>query len=200
MELETYRRKRNFKKTAEPVGKKRARSSRDLSFVVQKHAASRLHYDFRLEMGGVLASWAVPKGPSLNPKERRLAVEVEDHPMEYGDFEGTIPQGEYGAGSVIVWDHGRWTPEGDPIEDRRKGRLKFHLNDDKNNWLLIKERDQNAGKTDIVSAQPQSVKSGKTIERQITEARQPKKIHSRGRAKSAQVKAAKKSNMPAFYQ
>src|SRR6266576_2698594 len=218
MELETYRRKRNFKKTAEPVGKKRARSSTDLSFVVQKHAASRLHYDFRLEMGGVLASWAVPKGPSLNPKERRLAVEVEDHPMEYGDFEGTIPQGEYGAGSVIVWDHGRWTPEGDPIEDRRKGRLKFHLNgeklkggwtlirmkprgrnDDKNNWLLIKERDQNAGKTDIVSAQPQSVKSGKTIERQMTEARQPKKIHARGRAKSAQVKAAKKSNMPAFY-
>jgi bifunctional non-homologous end joining protein LigD len=219
MELGTYRRKRNFKKTAEPAGKKRAGGSTHLSFVVQKHAARRLHYDFRLEMDGALASWAIPKGPSLNPKERRLAVEVEDHPIEYGDFEGTIPKGECGAGSVIVWDRGWWTPEGDPVADRRKGRLKFHLNgaklkggwtlvrmkpkgrkDDKSNWLLIKERDQNAAKTDIVSARPQSVESGKTIQHKIGEARQPKKIRARRQAKPEQVKVAKKWKMPAFYQ
>jgi len=127
MDLETYRRKRDFHKTPEPAGKKLSRHAKNLSFVVQKHAARRLHYDFRLEMDGVLASWAVPKGPSVNPKDRRLAVEVEDHPIDYGDFEGTIPAGQYGAGSVIVWDRGTWQPENDPIEGRRRGMLKFHL-------------------------------------------------------------------------
>ena len=143
MDLETYRRKRDFNKTSEPAGKKLPRKAKNLSFVVQKHAARRLHYDFRLEMDGVLASWAVPKGPSMNPKDRRLAVEVEDHPIEYGDFEGTIPAGQYGAGSVIVWDRGTWQPVDDPIEGRRRGRLKFHLQGKKlkGGWTLVRMRE-----------------------------------------------------------
>src|ERR1700747_2917277 len=111
MTLETYRRKRNFKATAEPKGSERLENSN--MFVVQKHDATRLHYDFRLALDGVLKSWAVTRGPSLNPEEKRLAVAVEDHPLEYADFEGTIATGEYGGGSVIVWDNGTWTPTGD---------------------------------------------------------------------------------------
>jgi bifunctional non-homologous end joining protein LigD len=160
MALETYRRKRNFRKTPEPRGKLPRKTAARLAFVIHKHAARRLHYDFRLEMAGVLASWAVPKGPSLDPKERRLAVEVEDHPFDYGGFEGTIPAGEYGAGKVIVWDRGYWVPVGDPVGGRRQGKLKFKLFGEKlhggwtlvrirrareggakNNWLLIKEND-----------------------------------------------------------
>jgi DNA ligase D-like protein (predicted 3'-phosphoesterase) len=127
MDLRAYRRKRNFQKTPEPAGKSVIRARKQLSFVVQKHAARNLHYDLRLEMNGVLASWAVPKGPSLDPKERRLAVQVEDHPIEYGAFEGNIPKGQYGAGAVLLWDRGSWTPEGDPLDGRRKGKLKFNL-------------------------------------------------------------------------
>ena len=123
MALETYRAKRDFSRTAEPAGADR-RGSGD-AFVVQKHAARRLHYDFRLEIGDVLASWAVTKGPSLVPGEKRLAVHVEDHPLDYADFEGTIAKGSYGAGEVIVWDRGRWQPEGDPAAGLRKGRLDF---------------------------------------------------------------------------
>src|SRR5213082_695772 len=113
MALERYRRKRDFRVTPEPKGKVGKRKSRALSFVIQKHAATRLHYDFRLELDGVLLSWAVPKGTSLSPTERRLAVRTEDHPLDYADFEGVIPQGQYGGGTVAVWDRGSWEPEGD---------------------------------------------------------------------------------------
>src|SRR5687767_9217093 len=114
MGLAEYRRKRRFDVTPEPAGKKPpARAGH--SYCIQKHAATRLHYDFRLEMEGVLRSWAVPKGPSLDPADKRLAAHVEDHPLEYGDFEGIIPKGQYGGGTVLLWDRGVWTPEGDPV-------------------------------------------------------------------------------------
>src|SRR6202035_5645185 len=119
MALEEYKRKRKFEQTPEPPPKVESKAGH--RFVVQKHDATRLHYDFRLEMDGVLKSWAVTRGPSLNPGERRLAVHVEDHPLEYGDFEGTIPKGQYGGGTVIVWDRGAWTPIGDPRRGYAKG-------------------------------------------------------------------------------
>lgn len=172
--LREYRQKRDFKRTSEPAG--RVDDREGFSFVIQKHHASRLHYDFRLELGGVLKSWAVPKGPSLNPKDRRLAAHVEDHPLAYAAFEGVIPEGEYGGGKVIVWDRGRWQPVGDPYEGYRKGRLKFRLEGAKlrggwnlvrmpprdpagkeNNWLLIKERDEHASDLDITRERPESV-------------------------------------------
>src|SRR4051794_207450 len=129
MALEEYKRKRDFRRTPEPAGARaRAKKAAPLSFVIQKHAASRLHYDFRLELDGVLKSWAVPKGPSLDPGEKRLAVHVEDHPIEYGGFEGVIPKGQYGGGTVLLWDRGTWIPEGpNPDAAYRKGALKFRL-------------------------------------------------------------------------
>jgi bifunctional non-homologous end joining protein LigD len=175
--------KRDFSKTREPRGA-RAKGRGD-AFVIQKHAARRLHYDFRLELDGVLKSWAVTKGPSLVPGEKRLAVEVEDHPIDYQDFEGTIPKGQYGGGTVLVWDRGTWMPRGDPHEGLAKGKLDFELAGDKlkgvwhlvrlrtragekrNNWLLIKGRDADArerGDPDILEERPQSVLSGRTIE------------------------------------
>jgi bifunctional non-homologous end joining protein LigD len=155
--LERYRAKRHFDRTPEPAGAPR-RSSQRLEFVIQRHHARRLHYDFRLEWDGVLKSWAVPKGPSLDPAEKRLAVQVEDHPFEYRTFAGDIPKGEYGAGHVIIWDRGHWTPEGDVDAGLRDGKLDFALDGerlhgrwtlvrlrdahgDKANWLLIKRRD-----------------------------------------------------------
>ena len=127
--LDTYRAKRDFEKTAEPSGSRAVASSKQLRFVIQKHAARRLHYDLRLELGGVFKSWAVTKGPSLDPADKRLAVEVEDHPLDYGDFEGTIPKGQYGGGTVQIWDRGYWKPEGDksPEAQLEKGELKFSL-------------------------------------------------------------------------
>src|SRR6201985_143115 len=127
--LAKYRAKRDFTKTAEPSGKLKPVASKRLRYVIQKHAATRLHYDLRLELDGVFKSWAVTKGPSLDPHVRRLAVEVEDHPLDYGDFEGTIPQGQYGGGTVMLWDRGYWAPEGDasPETQLADGGLKFPL-------------------------------------------------------------------------
>src|SRR6187397_1486303 len=134
--LKRYAQKRNFKKTAEPSEK--ARSTRGASgktqqliFVIQKHAASHLHWDFRLEWQGTLRSWAVPKGPSLDPRDKRLAVEVEDHPIAYASFHGEIPAGQYGAGQVYIWDHGTWSPIGDPRKSLRAGKLEFVLHGEK---------------------------------------------------------------------
>jgi bifunctional non-homologous end joining protein LigD len=181
--LELYRKKRDFRQTPEPSGRVSSASSR-LRFVVQMHRATRLHYDFRLEAGGVLASWAVPKGPTLAPGERRLAMHVEDHPLAYRDFEGVIPQGQYGAGSVIVWDRGTYAlAEGeDPAREIARGKIKFVLYGRKlrgeftlvrikrregevgEPWLLIKDRDRYADASYDPAAHPESVKSGKTLD------------------------------------
>jgi bifunctional non-homologous end joining protein LigD len=182
MALEKYKQKRNFRKTPEPAGspdavRKSAAKTSERFFCVQKHLASHLHYDFRLEHNGVLLSWAVPKGPSLDPGTKRLAMHVEDHPIEYGEFEGVIPEG-YGAGIVMLWDRGTWTPEVDDIDAAlKKGDLKFTLNGYKlkgswalirtkgpsygegRSWLLIKHRDDWSGAVDIVEFAPLSVKS-----------------------------------------
>ena len=187
MALEKYRAKRNFKVTPEPRGKVVRGARRALSFVIQKHAASHLHYDFRLELNGVLLSWAVPKGPSLDPADKRLAMHVEDHPIEYGGFEGVIPEHQYGAGTVMLWDRGSWEPKGDPVAGYAKGHLKFELHGDKlkggwtlvrthgskyggksgdKAWLLIKEKDEyaRAGGPSIVEKAPASVTTGRTLE------------------------------------
>src|SRR5476649_2478135 len=140
MALERYREKRDFGITPEPRGSAKQRPQQALSFVIQKHAASHLHYDFRLELNGVLLSWAVPKGPSLDPADKRLAMHVEDHPIEYGGFEGIIPAGQYGGGTVMLWDTGTWSPVGDAAESYRKGHLKFELHGKKLEgiWALVK--------------------------------------------------------------
>ena len=186
MALEKYRQKRNFRKTPEPAGSPTAsrRSAAKISqrfFCVQKHLASHLHYDFRLAHNGVLLSWAVPKGPSLDPAIKRLAMHVEDHPVEYGDFEGVIPEG-YGAGIVMLWDRGTWTPESADVDAAlKKGDLKFTLDGVKlkgswvlvrtrgprdpsgRSWLLIKHRDDWSGPIDIAEFAPLSVKSGNDL-------------------------------------
>ncbi len=194
-QLSEYRRKRDFDLTAEPAGGEPALSAGSPpghTFVVQKHAASSLHYDFRLELGGVLKSWAVPKGPSLDPADKRLAVMTEDHPLEYASFEGVIPSGEYGGGTVLVWDAGWWEPDTawikatkeatplDPAAAIAKGELKFVLHGSKltgswalvqmkgrgeKNWLLMKHRDESARiGTSIVIEAPNSAATGRTLE------------------------------------
>jgi len=185
MALEEYKRKRNFNKTPEPEGKV-APAKDERFFCVQKHLASHLHYDFRLEHNGVLLSWAVPKGPALDTKTKRLAMKVEDHPVAYGEFEGVIPEG-YGAGIVMLWDRGTWTPQVDDVDAAlKKGDLKFTLNGYKlkgswvlvrtgggyagsrgggdRSWLLIKHKDDWAGEVDITEFAPLSVKSGGDFE------------------------------------
>ncbi len=186
--LSTYRKKRDFEKTPEPSGKTAVVPSKQRRFVIQKHDATRLHYDLRLEFDGVFKSWAVTKGPSLDPQDKRLAVEVEDHPLDYGDFEGTIPEGQYGGGTVMLWDRGTWESE-DPEAGFKKGDLKFTLHGEKlqgswvlvrmrndrtggkrTNWLLIKHRDEYAreGADNDILDQDRSVASGRAME-QIAE-------------------------------
>jgi bifunctional non-homologous end joining protein LigD len=180
--LRRYRQKRDFKLTPEPSGAETTETGQ--SFVVQKHAASHLHYDFRLEMDGILKSWAVAKGPSIDPAVKRLAIEVEDHPLAYGGFEGTIPKGQYGGGTVMLWDRGTWHPTEDPHKGFREGRLKFRLKGrkmkglwalvrmkprpgDRNpNWLLIKDKDEAAapGDADKLLKLDKSVKTKRSME------------------------------------
>src|ERR1700722_9632721 len=190
MSLSKYREKRHAERTPEPFGQTMppARSASGGIFVIQKHAARRLHYDFRLEMEGVLRSWAVPKGVTLNPADKHLAVSVEDHPLEYGDFEGVIPEGNYGAGSVIVWDRGAYIVvdgEGGAANAIRNGKIDIELHGfklggaytlvrtggrpgsgpkDQKNWLLIKKRENFASSADLLEEHPRSVLSGLTIE------------------------------------
>jgi bifunctional non-homologous end joining protein LigD len=181
--LKKYRSKRNFEVTGEPAGAGRSNGSgEELLYVIQKHDASHLHYDFRLEWRGVLLSWAVPKGPSLDPSVKRLAARVEDHPVEYGGFEGTIPQGEYGGGTVMLWDRGTWTPEAPDVDAAlAKGELKFTLSgkklkgswvlvrtkgyggSKKESWLLIKHRDRYASTEDVLEKKPKSVLSNRML-------------------------------------
>jgi len=187
MPLDEYRSKRHFTATPEPAGEGAAQTSPPggLIFVVHKHAARALHYDLRLEIGGVYASWAVPKGPSFDTTDKRLAVHVEDHPLEYGSFEGSIPAGEYGGGTVMIWDRGGFAPIGDPAEGVARGQLKFVLTGSKLNgqwvlvrmkprpggrqeaWLLIKERDdfvRSHDEYDVLAAEPDSAASGRSME------------------------------------
>ena len=193
--LTPYRRKRDFRKTAEPKGRPPRRTARRPIFVVQKHRARTLHYDFRLEVDGVLKSWAVPKGPSVNPGDKRLAVLVEDHPLDYADFEGVIPEGEYGAGAVLVWDRGTYgnlkeeAGEGDAVsmaDALRAGEVAVRLEGEKlcggfalvrtrmggnpKNWLLIKMKDADADpRRNPVADEPASVLTGRTIEKILEE-------------------------------
>ncbi|MBD8682898.1 DNA ligase D [Pseudomonas sp. CFBP 13719] len=209
--LEEYNRKRDFDATPEPSGGrssgKRGKAAQALQFCIQKHDASHLHYDFRLELDGTLKSWAVPKGPSLDPNARRLAVHVEDHPLDYASFEGNIPEGHYGAGDVIVWDRGTWIPEGDPRQGYEKGKLKFvlqgeklagawnlvktHMPGKREQWFLIKSKDEAArpsAEYDVLEAQPDSVLSERTLV--------PRKHKSKGSTRTASKSMAKPTAKP----
>ncbi len=213
--LDLYHRKRDFSATPEPRGKVVRGKRKNLRFVVQRHDATRLHYDFRLELDGVYKSWAVTKVPSLDPATKRLAVEVEDHPIDYGTFEGVIPPGEYGGGTVQLWDRGTWMPQTDnPERDLAKGQLKIVLDGERlkgkwalirlkdeparpgrkvrHNWLLIKERDELArpGEPETLAAEVTSVKTGRTLE-EIAANKRARVWHSNRKAKSYSRGAAK---------
>ncbi len=215
MSLTTYNKKRDFKQTSEPAGKKSAEKA--FRFVIQRHHASHLHYDFRLELGGVLKSWAVPKGPSLNPKDRRLAMMVEDHPVSYINFKGTIPKGNYGAGKVIIWDKGNFLPidkDHQPISEKqalaniKKGEIKFFMNGkilkgefvlvhlknyarSTNSWLLIKHRDEYAVDKNFDSENLVSAKDKKAGEANAAERRGD--VKKTATKKSAPKKTVKKA-------
>jgi bifunctional non-homologous end joining protein LigD len=186
MVLKEYKRKRDFTRTPEPRPDRKRSAKAGWSYLIQKHAATRLHYDFRLELDGVLLSWAVTKGPSLDPKDKRLAVRTEDHPLDYGGFEGTIPKGQYGGGTVMLWDRGTWEPTSDPHTGLESGHLAFTLHGERlkgewdliqmhgqkpgdgkrENWLLIKRKDPEAragAAADLLSAQTTSVVSGRSM-------------------------------------
>jgi bifunctional non-homologous end joining protein LigD len=219
MGLRDYHRKRDFERTPEPSGRRPRRRARGRSFVIQKHAARRLHYDFRLEHDGVLKSWAVPKGPSLDPADKRLAVEVEDHPIDYGDFEGVIPKGQYGGGSVLLWDRGTWEPKGDAGEGLRRGKLEFELDGEKLHgrwllvrtgsdggkpqWLLRKLADEAArpgGAVAVVDERPESVETGRTID-EI--GKRPARVWRSDRAREhavdpSRLPGARRGALPAF--
>ncbi|GAB0060134.1 hypothetical protein IBA8401_11590 [Pseudomonas syringae] len=211
-----YTRKRNFAITSEPAESKRKRKGKGksqpgaLGFVIQKHDARNLHYDFRLELEGTLKSWAVPKGPSLDPTQKRLAVHVEDHPLDYAGFEGSIPQGQYGGGDVIVWDRGVWQPHGDPQKTYAEGKLKFTLvgeklsgdwalvrtrlkgSGSKEQWLLIKEKDdiaRPAAEYDITQEQPQSVISGAHVGEERSTPKKSAASAANGKAKASTSKS-----------
>lgn len=215
MPLDVYRRKRDFSVTSEPSGVEAGTTGN--AYLIQKHAARRLHYDLRLEMDGVLKSWAVTRGPSLNPGEKRLAVHVEDHPLDYGNFEGTIPKGQYGGGTVMLWDRGGWTPIGDPHAGYKKGHLEFELHGEKlaghwhlvrmakrrgekaDNWLLIKGEDDAArpvGAPDILEERPDSVKTGRSLD-EITEGAPYKKSPAKGKSTTKRASATSEP-MPDF--
>jgi len=201
--LDDYRKKRDFTKSPEPAGEaapRKKKAGAPLFFCVQKHLASHLHYDLRLEWNGVLLSWAVPKGPSIDSRDKRLAMHVEDHPIEYGNFEGVIPEG-YGAGIVMLWDVGTWEPEVDVDEAFRKGDLKFRLNGYKlkgswvlvktrgfagapNSWLLIKHKDDWSGPIDITEFAPLSVKTPNADFAEILQDKTPDIWHSNAPAKT----------------
>ena len=209
-QLKAYRKKRNFDRTPEPEGGALRTSETGRLYIVQKHAARNLHYDLRLEFDGALKSWAVPKGPSLDPTQKPLAVEVEEHPIEYGSFEGIIPKGEYGGGTVMLWDHGDWEPIGDPVEGYKRGDLKFRLHGEKlrgdwvlarmggragedgRNWLLIKKRDAEARSRqsfNVLSELPHSVVSGRSLD-EIT--REPEAVWTDGRAQPTESARGKR--------
>ncbi len=213
MALEEYKRKRDFSRTKEPEGKSGTSDAGHL-YLIHKHAASRLHYDLRLELNGTLKSWAVPKGPSLDPSEKRLAVHVEDHPLSYGSFEGTIPKDQYGGGTVMIWDSGFWEPVGNPEEDYKKGRLKFRLRgrklrglwslskmggkagEDGKNWLLIKKKDEKAVSGDeynILEDKPLSAESGRSMD-EIADAENGKQRQSS--TDPSGLKKARKAEQP----
>jgi bifunctional non-homologous end joining protein LigD len=224
--LDDYNRMRDFSATSEPAAVKRPgrKSAKDhaLQFCIQKHDASHLHYDFRLELDGALKSWAVPKGPSLDPKVKRLAIHVEDHPLDYATFEGSIPEGHYGAGDVIVWDRGVWIPLEDPHKAYAKGRLKFelqgeklggvwnlvrtHMPGKKEQWFLIKHQDNAARPQDdfdVLVAEPDSVLSERTIVGKsspaVDKAKPVKKAPAKARKQaSGQLTGARKAKLPAL--
>jgi len=214
--LKTYRAKRAFGITAEPKGQ--VARKRGNAYVIQKHDATRLHYDLRLELDGVMKSWAVTRGPSLVPGEKRLAVQTEDHPLDYNTFEGTIPQGQYGGGTVMIWDRGTWQPEADPAKGMKKGHLAFTLQGKKlhggwhlvrmhrrpgekrDNWLLIKQHDdaeRSASDQDILEEMPLSVTTGRTLEEIAGGAKRAKKTAPKKTAKKSVTKAAKKTGVKA---
>lgn len=218
--LSEYNARRDFARTREPPGKAGRSRRKSLGFFVQKHAATRLHYDLRLEWDGVLLSWAVTRGPSPDPSQKRLAVRTEDHPMSYARFEGTIPKKEYGGGTVMLWDKGRWKPKDDAEKGLKQGKLKFFVEgermqggwtlvrmkprkrDDRENWLLIKERDEHAGHDpdELVNAYTTSIETARTME-QIANDEEPPKRRASTRQEAAKKKAkGKTAGLPRFRQ